>query len=171
MRVVPTQDDAWVLTRPLVWRDATRRRITVPKGFLTDLASIPRCLRNLPGLDVNGKSRRPAALHDYLYSAGRALIADRQTADQLLRESMRAEGVNFIGAWVFYAGVRIGGRGPWKAGALAPVSLPISHSAALPTRQALLSATADRLVSAPSPAGSDKAACILPATPDQSAPR
>lgn len=98
----------WVLGRPLVWRDS-KGTITVPAGFITDLASIPKVFRNV--LDVNGASRSPATLHDWLYQSK---IITRAEADALLRDALAARGVGVVQRNVFYAGVRVGGWKGWK---------------------------------------------------------
>lgn len=99
----------FILSRRLIWRDAEFGTIVVPAGTTTDFASIPQALRNLPIFDVNGVSRRPAILHDYLYHRG-GESWDRLRADNLLRVALRAEGMSAAAAWLYYAGVRIGGR-------------------------------------------------------------
>ena len=99
--------DFWAVGADLVWQDKTER-ITVPKGFRTDLASIPVALRSL--LDRNGVSRRPAVLHDFLYGSH---VVSRRRADALLRQALLSEGESAFGAWVYWAGVRIGGAGPY----------------------------------------------------------
>lgn len=91
----------WVLTRPLLWEG--KRKIEVPAGFVTDLASIPAPLRGI--LNVNGKSRRAAVLHDWLYCSQ---LGTRAEADATFREALVAEGVS-IACWIYWAGVRVGG--------------------------------------------------------------
>ncbi|MFN7155093.1 MAG: DUF1353 domain-containing protein [Acidovorax sp.] len=76
--------------------------ITVPRGFTTDLASVPR----LPGayLVFGGKARRSAILHDYLYTERR----DRTWADAVFFAAMKNE----VSAWrryLMWAAVRVGG--------------------------------------------------------------
>lgn len=41
--------------------------VAVPRRFITDFASVPLLVQALPGFDVNGGSRYPAVVHDYLY--------------------------------------------------------------------------------------------------------
>jgi hypothetical protein len=41
--------------------------ITVPKGYITDLASIPRIVWTLSGLTPDGLYRAAALVHDYIY--------------------------------------------------------------------------------------------------------
>lgn len=101
--------DYWFLTAPLVWKDA-KYTIVVPQGWVTDLASIPGLLREVPVLDVNGPSRSPAALHDFLY--GSALLP-RAEADQLLFNALIAQGVSEVDAQIFYIGVRQFGWHAW----------------------------------------------------------
>ena len=95
----------WVLLRDLIWDDG--RRIVVPAGFKTDLASIPRAFRWL--LQQNGPSRKGAVLHDFAY---RSHMMTRAKADALFKKALQVEGVNPVGCWLYWAGVRIGG---WAA--------------------------------------------------------
>lgn len=99
----------WVLDAPLVWDDGTER-ITVPQGFLTDLASIPRIFRTV--LSQNGLSRRPATLHDFLY---RTQPMPRADADALFRRALASEGMGAFGCFTYWAGVRAGGWIAWNS--------------------------------------------------------
>lgn len=101
------QPDLWALRAPLRWA-APDLTLTIPAGFVTDLASIPHLLRNL--LDVDGRSRCPAILHDWLYTCQRTT---RAFADQQLRKALVAYGETQATAAVYWAGVRIGGWRPW----------------------------------------------------------
>jgi hypothetical protein len=78
--------------------------VTVPMGFVTDLASIPR----LPViyLLLNGIADEAGVVHDYAYSTG---LVPRIKADQVLREACICSGVSLWKASLIYAGVRIGG--------------------------------------------------------------
>ena len=100
--------DEWVLCDPFLVRidsgdpaDAPLS-LTVPKGFSTDLASVPR----LPGayLLFGGKARRSAILHDYLYE----LRYPRDWADDVFRAAMVHE-VGAFARYVMWLGVRLGG--------------------------------------------------------------
>lgn len=101
----------WIVRVPLLWSDVVYGDIEVPAGTRTDLASIPRALRNLPSLDPQAHSRRPAVVHDYLYSTQ---TVTRAIADRFLLDAMQAEGATFRARWMFYYGVRAGGWLPWK---------------------------------------------------------
>lgn len=112
------EPDIWVLAAPLVWQDEISGKITVPEGFRTDLASIPRPFRNIPWLDPNGRSRRPAVLHDWLYAWQ---VRSKDFADNVLRDALRAEGANRWEAGVFYYAVHWFGEMAWHDDA-GPVS-------------------------------------------------
>ena len=107
------EPDFWLLGRPLIWSDSVYGTIMAPSGFRTDLASIPRVVRNLPFLDVDGQSRRPAVLHDYLYSSRTGFRLGRDFADRFLYTALLAEGTTKATAWAFWAGVRMGGSSHW----------------------------------------------------------
>jgi len=96
----------WVLCNDLKFLTPGGTTVTVPRGFITDLASIPRLVQLLPGFDVNGASRKPAVLHDYLYCVQ---LYTRSICDELFYHALLAEGVQPLTARLFYRGVRIGG--------------------------------------------------------------
>src|SRR5690606_25480873 len=98
----------WRLVEDLVWDDG-ERSFTVPAGFLTDLASIPRAFRWL--LHQNGRSRFPAVLHDYLY---RTNAVSRAEADSIFYRALKSEGVSPVGRFLYWAGVRLGGWLPYR---------------------------------------------------------
>jgi hypothetical protein len=78
--------------------------ICVPKGFVTDLASIPRI--PIIYLLLNGFADEPGVIHDYLYSTG---IYSRAKADAILREACLTTGVPRWRAELIYLGVRLFG--------------------------------------------------------------
>lgn len=88
--------------------------ITVPVGFETDFAST-KVIHNiflfvLFAL-VSGYGNYSATVHDYLYtthSIGSKAIT-RKEADEVLYRALRAEGIAKWRAWLFWAGVRLGG--------------------------------------------------------------
>lgn len=117
------EPDFWTVRRPLVWEAPVYGsdirlilsdryfRITVPEGFRTDLASVPRFLRDRKAFDVNGKSRRPAVLHDWLYATG---LGGKGFADRTFHAALLAEGVSRIDAWTTYQAVNWFGGGPYR---------------------------------------------------------
>lgn len=93
----------WVLLAQLRWREGDKE-IIVPPGFITDLASIPRPLRG--ALNVNGRSRKAAVLHDWGYCMQ---WASRKEMDELFRRALIAEGMHPAVARSYWLGVRAGG--------------------------------------------------------------
>lgn len=83
---------------------------TVPEGFVTDLASIPRVFRWLLGRW--GRYGWAAVLHDAMY---RGLFPGitRGQADYLLLVFMEARDTPTWQQVLIYAGVRLGGWVPW----------------------------------------------------------
>jgi len=90
----------------------------VPKGFVTDFASVPRGLWNLwPRV---GKYSKAAVLHDASYRGdllskyGQRVTLIRPLADRLFLEAMRASGVGAFTARVFYLAVRAFGEPAYR---------------------------------------------------------
>lgn len=105
-----SRPDYWAVASPLVWSE-DGLTIKVPVGTLTDLASIPRILRNIPNLDPDGYSRSGAVVHDWLYRTHQLSKAD---ADSLLRYAIVSRGGSAFSAWLFWMGVSVGGHGPYS---------------------------------------------------------
>lgn len=111
-----TDDGQWVLINPLVYQsDVGGMVITVPAGFRTDLASVPR----LPMVYwLTGDCAREAAVvHDYLYSTH---LVSRKTADAVLKEASAVTGVPAWRRIMMWAGARAFGGSHWGP-AIAPV--------------------------------------------------
>jgi hypothetical protein len=98
--------------------------ITVPPGFVTDLASIPRLASSIYPPD--GPWVKAAIIHDYLYgtagvgiwkthgpSISRATPYTRAEADDVLREAMENRGVGIVKRNVIWSAVRVGGAAGW----------------------------------------------------------
>lgn len=104
--------DFWIVREPLIWDAADgRTAIIVPAGFTTDLASVPRLLRGMPHFDVNGRARRPAVLHDFLYFTG---MGGKRQADFAFYDALRFEGVSQWNAWLFWKAVDWFGFIAWR---------------------------------------------------------
>ncbi len=92
------------------YSDVTAKMITVPVGFFTDFASVPRFMP-LAYACFGDTAHEPAVVHDWLYYAA---ITSRETADNILLEAMRTWGMS---AWRYepiYWGVRAGGWAAWN---------------------------------------------------------
>lgn len=91
----------------------TNDRIVVPKGFVTDFASIPQALWSF-GLSPHGQYSRAAVVHDYLYWAQGCT---RAQSDRLLVIAMKESSVSGFDEFLVYRGVDLGGNGPWNSNA------------------------------------------------------
>ncbi len=84
--------------------------VTVPKGFVTDLASIPRL--PIVYLMLNGIADQAGVVHDFLYSSG---LIPRDKADAVLKEACIVLGVSAWKANIIWAGVRAFGGDHYSA--------------------------------------------------------
>jgi hypothetical protein len=101
----------WRLLSDLIYRsDVAGITVTAPTGFITDLASVPRM--PFAHMLTAGTGHAAAVIHDVLYSGHQVT---RAMADDVFYEALLVLGVPKWRAWLMWSGVRIGGRGPWKA--------------------------------------------------------
>ena len=91
----------------------TNETITVPKGFVTDFASIPPKLAAL-GLSPHKQHSRAAVVHDYLYWAQGCSKAQ---ADRLLVIAMRESNVGWFDEVAIFVGVDGPGWIAWNQNA------------------------------------------------------
>ncbi|MCP1500645.1 hypothetical protein J2Y86_005352 [Pseudomonas migulae] len=103
----------WDLVRPLFFVTANGRPVTVPAGYRTDLASVPRPVWWLVPRD-DELARRPAVVHDYIYTNLTRKFTKAE-ADLVFYDALLEEGMPKPLAWLMYTAVRIGGRGNWSA--------------------------------------------------------
>lgn len=83
------------------------RKIKVPKGFITDFASVPRTLYIF--ILPYGKHSSASLIHDWLYSKDCTLKMGRKEADKIFLEIMKEEGVNIFKRNLMYCAVRLFG--------------------------------------------------------------
>lgn len=103
-------DGQWILAAPLVYQsDVAMQTFTVPAGFRTDLASVPR----LPVIYLltGDTSSKAAVVHDWLYTTK---IVPRDVADAVLREASAVTGVPAWRRGLMFYGVRAFGWSHWK---------------------------------------------------------
>jgi hypothetical protein len=110
-------DPTYVLTKDIGWsptpaQAAQYRAVTVPSGFVTDFASIPRAFWSV--LRPDGDYAYAAIIHDYLYWTQ---PVPRETADDILRFAMQDLSVDSATVTVIYRGVRLGGGRAWDENA------------------------------------------------------
>ena len=77
--------------------------IKVPKGFITNFASVPRALWWLVSpIDNHAKA---AVVHDFCYYS--KYQNDRKKSDDIFAEALEALGVNKLKIWCMYWSVRL----------------------------------------------------------------
>lgn len=96
------------LTAPLVWQALDGQQFSVPAGYDTDYASVPRLLWWL--LPPTGKYTCAAIVHDWLYWEQPVRRVD---ADRYFLEAMADCGTSWWERTLIYWGVRVGGWAPW----------------------------------------------------------
>lgn len=105
--------DSWVVEAPLVYFDKKESfAITVPIGYKTDLASVPRIAWRIVRPD-HPTARRAAVVHDYIYTDLTDMFTKKQ-ADEIFYQALLEEGTSKFLAYMMYLSVRVGGKGNWK---------------------------------------------------------
>lgn len=126
----------YMLLDDFSWNDTVFGKITAKKSFQTNYASID-VLHNVLLFvfyallaDYGDKA---ATIHDWLYSGfgiekedGSIYYPTRKECDECLYRALRDEGVAKWRAWLFYAGVRIGGARAFAAGPMKFVATEIT---------------------------------------------
>ena len=84
--------------------------IVVPRGFVTDLASVPPIFFSL--LRADGNYAHAAVVHDFLYWDQ---SLKRSDADEILRDGMRYLEVEPVNVSAIYAAVKTFGESAWNA--------------------------------------------------------
>lgn len=114
LTVEQVEEELWLVVRPL--RVAFEPSLTtcdgrdipiltVPEGFTTDFASVPRV--PLAYMVAGGIGDAAAVVHDYLYQG----IVPRKTADDVYAACLQASGVSWWQRKLMFAAVRLlGGR-------------------------------------------------------------
>jgi hypothetical protein len=121
-------DERWVLVQSIVYRGNVDT-FTVPEGFVTDFASVPRVAVWL--IPRFGRYTPAAILHDWLCGPGiREGLISPVDSDGVFRRILRELGVPVVQRWLMWTGVRWSALtqshrrpGWWST---APAVLPIS---------------------------------------------
>ncbi len=109
------------LKSDLKWQDKRGNIITVPAGFISDGASIPKPLQFLFNIDDPNDSINCAAyIHDFPFTNNHQIIINSKFApitlqrlDKLFYEILLDLGVDKATAFTLYAGVMVGSRFYW----------------------------------------------------------
>ncbi len=102
---------SWVLRQEFsydIGYEGSGEFITIPLGFVTDFASIPRFFWNI--FPKWGKYGNAAVVHDYLYWDQ---FFSREKTDKIFLEGMEILDVKKITRNVIYKSVRIFGHDAW----------------------------------------------------------
>lgn len=114
---VDIDDAAGGLVQPLIYQGRDDM-FTVPAGFVTDFASVPRFMTWL--IPTMGAYTRAAVLHDWLCTdleRGKAIspryitLANARDTDGIFRRVCRESGTPLVRRWLLWAGVRWGALG------------------------------------------------------------
>jgi hypothetical protein len=103
----------WMLQSPLVYQVGSNPAyvVIVPRGFITDFASVPQPLRALrdlmPSTDRYGV---PSLVHDYLYWRQ---DCTREQSDNIMEIALKEAGVSLIERKVVREGLRQFGQSAW----------------------------------------------------------
>jgi hypothetical protein len=109
------RDRIYYLDQKISWKPGpgqTGPEITVPAGFVTDLASIPRLFWSL--FPTDGVYTFPAIVHDFMYWTQ---THPREVADEVFRQGMEDMKVPSADAWAIHTAVRAGGGNAWDKNA------------------------------------------------------
>ena len=87
--------------------------LTVPEGFESDGASVPRFFWRAVFPPGDNRALRAAFLHDYIYRTHPEGWT-RAQADELFRKLLIEDGVSRISAALAYWGVRLFGASSWE---------------------------------------------------------
>lgn len=93
--------------------------ITVPSGFIGDLASVPRITKAIID-DDDPDIVEGAVIHDYIYRhrgnvfGSPAETLTRLQADEILREAMKVRRASLMRVMLVFTAVRIGGASAWN---------------------------------------------------------
>lgn len=110
-KLIPVSDLNWKLAEMYEVR-LPYIMFTIPKDFITDLASVPRFMWSL--YPPFGLHTGPAVAHDYLYRTPQMRIA-REEADKVFLDLMRLAGVGSRQATIMYDAVRLFGSSSYVA--------------------------------------------------------
>ena len=89
------------------------RRLTVPAGFKSDGASVPRAFWRLVFPSSDNSAFRAAFVHDYIYRT-HPLDWTKEDADDLFYDFLVEDGIPKWRAWMAYTAVDWFGRHAWN---------------------------------------------------------
>ena len=116
LRISRFQEPIYFLTAPISWKPNPGQQryepVIVPKGFVTDFASIPRLFWS--ALRPDGEYAYAAVVHDYLYWSQ---ARPRDEADHIFKMAMEDFKISTLTVETMYRAVRVGGASSWDGNA------------------------------------------------------
>lgn len=111
------EDPTYILLNSIKWSQKSKSNcciapVIVPKGFVTDFASIPRVFWSL--FKPDGNYAYAAVIHDYLYWQQ---DRPKTEADFIFRSAMDDLNINDSQAFILYKAVDTFGSSAWKSNA------------------------------------------------------
>lgn len=94
------KDKRWTTTKELQYETDNGRVVRVPKGYSTDLDSVPRI--PIAYAWLKGRATKSAVVHDWLYYNKH----DRKEADKIFLQAMKDEGIPVWRRFLIYSAVR-----------------------------------------------------------------
>lgn len=105
-------DERFMLLADLIYdSDLLARTVFVPRGFVTDFASVPRV--PIVYTMFGNRAHHESVIHDFLYQTNQV---PRGTADKVFLEAMAARGKSKFIQRAMYWGVVMGGGSSYKSG-------------------------------------------------------
>lgn len=108
------KDPIYIITKPIAWKPNSGQEsfpeVNVPKGFVSDFASIPSIFWSR--LRPDGEYTYPAIIHDYLYWVQDPAIPRKQ-ADMIFKLAMKDFGINPFLIGLIHTAVRATGSLAW----------------------------------------------------------
>lgn len=99
----------WVLEQDVTIKLSTDIEITIPQGFVTDFASVPRLLWGV--IIPVGRHNLAVLIHDWLYDNKHI---SRSFADKEMLYWLKKTGCSSLKSYAMYLAVRLGGRSWWE---------------------------------------------------------
>jgi hypothetical protein len=113
LKISRFREPIYYLIAPISWTPNPGQQIhgavTVPTGFVTDLASIPSLFYSF--LRPDGEYAYAAVIHDYLYWVQ---STSRENADQILKIAMEDFDIDPVKVRAIYSAVRMRGHIAWN---------------------------------------------------------
>jgi hypothetical protein len=105
--VTEIEEGIWKLDSALIYDSDLAGVITVPGGFQTDFASVPRV--PIAFMLFGNRAHRESVVHDYLYRIDAVPCVSFDMANKVFLEAMKCRGKSSFVRWAMYLGVCLGG--------------------------------------------------------------